>query len=201
MRMRQLACVLLLALAAGGARADDLTGVYVGAAFGKAWLDASDGLISGFGSDKHASEFIVGWRPIPELAAELEYINFGSATGITTYPNSVEPLDNTASRKGLAAFGVLYLPTPVVDFYLKAGVAKLHTTVTTIVEPCPMGTPRASCPPLASPIPVDSTGVGLVGGGGVMYRFRRLEARFDYARFAALGGNPYLMTFGLTYTF
>lgn len=201
MRMRQLACVLLLALAAGGARADDLTGVYVGAAFGKAWLDASDGLISGFGSDKHASEFIVGWRPIPELAAELEYINFGSATGITTYPNSVELLDNTASRKGLAAFGVLYLPTPVVDFYLKAGVAKLHTTVTTIVEPCPMGTPRASCPPLASPIPVDSTGVGLVGGGGVMYRFRRLEARFDYARFAALGGNPYLMTFGLTYTF
>jgi len=199
--MRQLACVLLLALAAGGARADDLTGVYVGAAFGKAWLDASDGLISGFGSDKHASEFIVGWRPIPELAAELEYINFGSATGITTYPNSVELLDNTASRKGLAAFGVLYLPTPVVDFYLKAGVAKLHTTVTTIVEPCPMGTPRASCPPLASPIPVDSTGVGLVGGGGVMYRFRRLEARFDYARFAALGGNPYLMTFGLTYTF
>jgi hypothetical protein len=199
--MRQLACVLLLALAAGGARAADLTGFYVGAAFGKAWLDASDGLISGFGSDKHASEFIVGWRPIPELAAELDDINFGSATGITTYPNSVEPLDNTASRKGLAAFGVLYLPTPVVDFYLKAGVAKLHTQVTTVVEPCPMGTPRASCPPLASPIPVDSTGVGLAGGGGVMYRFRRLEARFDYARFAALGGNPYVMTFGLTYTF
>jgi hypothetical protein len=199
MRMRQLACVLLLACAAGGARADDLTGVYVGAAFGKAWLDASDGLISGFGSDKHASEFIVGWRPIPELAAELEYLNFGTGTGFTTYQNSNEPLDNTASRKGLAAFGVLYLPTPVmVDFYLKAGVAKLHTTVTTIVEPCPMG---GTCPPLANPIPVDSTGVGLAGGGGVMYRFRRLEVRFDYARFAALGGNPYLMTFGLTYTF
>jgi hypothetical protein len=80
-------------------------------------------------------------------------------------------------------------------------VAKLRTQVTTVVEPCPMGTPRASCPPLANPIPVDSTGVGLTGGGGVMYRFRRLEARFDYARFAALGGNPYLMTFGLTYTF
>jgi hypothetical protein len=198
MRMRQLASVLLLALAAGGARADDLTGVYVGAAFGKAWLDASDGLISGFGSDKHAAEFIVGWRPIPEVAAELDYINFGSATGVSTYQHSNEPLDNSASRKGLAAYGVLYLPTPLVDFYLKAGVAKLHTHVTTIVEPCPKG---GSCPPLASPIPVDSTGVGLVAGGGVMYRFRRLEVRFDYARFAALGGNPYLGTFGLTYTF
>ncbi|HUO18671.1 MAG TPA: outer membrane beta-barrel protein [Steroidobacteraceae bacterium] len=198
MRMRPLACLMLLAAAAGGARADDLTGPYVGAAFGKAWLDAADGLISGFGSDKHASELIVGWRPIPELAAELEYINFGSSTGTTTYPNSNEPLDSTASRKGLAAFGVLYLPAPLVDFYVKAGVAKLHTRVTTLVEPCPTG---GTCPPLADPIPVDSTGVGLAGGGGVMYRFRRLQVRFDYARFAALGGNPYLMTFGLTYTF
>jgi hypothetical protein len=85
-----------------------------------------------------------------------------------------------------------------VDFYLKAGVARLRTQVTTIVEPCPTG---GSCPPLADPIPVNSSAVGLVAGGGVMYRFRRLEARFDYARFAALGGNPYLMTFGLTYTF
>jgi hypothetical protein len=198
MRMRPLACVMLLGLAAGAARADDLLGVYVGASYGKAWLDASDGLVSGFGSDKHATEFIVGWRPIPELAAELDFINFGSSSGFTTYPNSDEQLLNDASRKGLAAYGVLYLPTPLVDFYLKAGVAKLHTQVTTLVEPCAKG---ADCPPLANPIPVDSTGVGLTGGGGVMYRFRRLEVRFDYARFAALGGNPYLMTFGLTYTF
>jgi hypothetical protein len=200
MRMRPLACILLLG-AAAAVRADDLTGVYVGAAFGKAWLDAADGLVSGFGSDKHATEFIVGWRPIPELAAELQYINFGTATGITTYPNSNQPLDNSASRKGLAAFGLLYLPTPVgVDFYLKGGVARLHTRVATIVEPCPAG---GTCPPLANPAPVDSTGVGLAGGGGVMYRFRRLEVRFDYARFATAspGGNPYLMTFGLTYTF
>jgi OmpA-like transmembrane domain len=198
MRTRQLACLMLLAAVAGVVRADDLTGFYVGAAFGKAWLDSADGLVSGFGSDKHAAEFIVGWRAIPELAAELDYLNFGTATGITTYQNSNEPLENTASRKGLAAFGVLYLPTPVVDFYLKGGVARLHTRVATLVEPCPTG---GSCPPLASPSPVDSTGVGLCGGGGVMYRWRRLQARFDYARFAALGGNPYLMTFGLTYTF
>jgi len=192
------AAALLGALAAGGARADDLLGPYVGAAFGKAWLDASNGLVTGFGSDKHATEFIVGWRPIPELAAELQYLNFGSSSGYTTYPNSNEPLLNDASRKGIAAFGLLYLPTPLVDFYLKAGVARLHTQVGTVVEPCPMG---GSCPPLVSPPPLDSTGVGLAGGGGVMYRFRRLELRLDYARFAANGGNPYLMTFGLTYTF
>src|SRR5215469_3655497 len=131
-RMRtaaRLGCALLFALAAGAAHAEDLLGFYAGGAFGKAWLDASDGLVNGFGSDKHASEFIVGWRPIPELAAELEYINFGSSSGFSTYPNSSVPLLNEASCKGLAAYGVLYLPTPVVDFHLKAGVARLRTEV------------------------------------------------------------------------
>jgi hypothetical protein len=197
-RTVRLGGALLLALTSGAARADDLLGFYLGAAFGKAWLDTSNGLMSGFGSDKHASEFMVGWRPMPELAAELEYINFGSSSGYTSYQDTNDQLLNDASRKGLAAFGVLYLPTPVVDFYLKAGVAKLHTQVTTMVQPCPMG---EDCPPLANPLPVDSTAVGLAGGGGLMYRFRRLELRLDYARFAAFGGNPYLATVGLTYTF
>lgn len=193
----RLACLLLLGLAAGSARADDLLGPYVGASFGKAWLDASNGLIGGFGSDKSASQLIVGWRPIPELAAELEYVNFGHSSGFSS--DQGVPLTNDASRKGLAAFGILYLPTPVnVDFYLKAGISKLHTRVDTTVGSCPMG---ENCPPLVSPPPVDTTGVGIAGGGGVMYRFRFIELRADYARFAAVGGNPYLATIGLTFTF
>src|SRR5579863_8813496 len=91
-RGTRLAGVLLLGLAAGVAHADDLIGPYVGATFGKAWLDASNGLISGFGSDKHGSQIIAGWRPIPELAAELEYVNFGQSSGSTTYRNSNVPL-------------------------------------------------------------------------------------------------------------
>lgn len=194
----RLAGALLLGMAAGVAHADDLIGPYVGATFGKAWLDSSNGLISGFGSDKHGSQIIAGWRPIPELAAELEYVNFGQASGATTYRNSNVPLLNYASRKGVAAFGMLYLPTPIVDFYLRAGLAKLHTRTDTSVLPCPMG---GVCPPLASAPPVNSTGVGAAGGGGVMYRIRRLELRADYTRFAALGGNPYLATLGVTFTF
>jgi hypothetical protein len=34
-----------------------------------------------------------------------------------------------------------------------------------------------------------------------MYRFRSLEIRAEYERFAALGGNPYLVTGGFTWTF
>jgi hypothetical protein len=193
-----LACVALLACAAGGARADDLLGAYFGATYGKATVDASTGLVSGFGIHSSAYTIIAGWRPIPELSAELQYLDLGHSSGLSTYKNSNVPLTNSASRKGEGAFAILYLPTPIVDFYMKAGLAKLHTTALTIVGTCPKG---GVCPPLASPPPVDSTGVGVAGGGGVMYRFRSLELRAEYERFAALGGNPYMVTGGFTWTF
>lgn len=193
-----LAYALLLALAAGGARADDLLGFYAGATYGKATVDASTGLVTGFGVHSSAYAVIAGWRPMPELAAELQYLEFGHSSGTSTYKNSNVPLTNSASRKGEGAFAILYLPTPIVDFYLKAGLAKLHTKATTIVGTCPKG---GVCPPLSNPLPVDSTGVGVAGGGGVMYRFRSLEVRAEYERFAALGGNPYMVTGGLTWTF
>ena len=193
-----LACAVLLAGAAAGARADDLLGPYFGAAFGKATLDASTGLVTGFGVHSSAYQIIAGWRPISELAAEFQYLDFGHSSGTSLYKNSDVPLTNSASRKGVGVFGILYLPTPIVDFYLKAGVAKLHTMALTTVGTCPKG---GVCPPLANPPPVDSTGVGLAGGAGVMYRFRRVELRAEYERFAAQGGNPYMVTGGLTWTF
>ncbi|MGH7686750.1 MAG: hypothetical protein ACREN2_08040 [Candidatus Dormibacteria bacterium] len=192
------ACLALLALAMHGARAADLIGPYVGAAFGKATVDASTGLVTGFGIHSSAYQIIAGWRPIEELAAEVQYLDFGRSSGFSAYQNSNVTLANSASRKGVGAFAILYLPTPVVDFYLKAGVAKLHTTALTTIVGCPRG---GVCPPLANPPPVDSTGVGAGGGGGVMYRFGSLELRAEYERFAALGGNPYLVTGGLTWTF
>ena len=193
-----LACAALLASAAGGARADDLLGFYFGATAGKAAVDASTGLVSGFGMHSSAYTIIAGWRPIPELSAELQYFDFGHSSGAATYRNSDVPLTNSASRKGEGVFGILYLPTPIVDFYMKAGFAKLHSKALTIVGTCPQG---GVCPPLANPPPVDSTGVGLAGGGGVMYRFRRIELRAEYQRFAATGGNPYMVTGGFTWTF
>jgi len=193
-----LACAALLASGAGAARADDLLGYYFGGTYGKATIDASTGLVSGFGIHSSAYSIIAGWRPMSELSAELQYLDFGHSSGMSVYTNSNVPLTNSASRKGEGAFGILYLPTPVVDFYMKAGLAKLHTTATTIVGTCPKG---GVCPPLSNPLPVDSTGVGVAGGGGMMYRFHSLEIRAEYERFAALGGNPYLVTGGFTWTF
>jgi hypothetical protein len=194
----KLACAALLACAAGDAHADELLGFSFGGTYGKATIDASTGLVSGFGAHSSAYTIIAGWRPIPELSAELQYFDFGHSSGTRVYKNSNVPLTNSASRKGEGVFGILYLPTPIVDFYMKAGVAKLHTKATTIVGTCPRG---GVCPPLASPLPVDGTGIGLAGGGGLMYRFRSIEVRAEYERFAAQGGNPYMVTGGLTWTF
>jgi hypothetical protein len=193
-----LACAALLAAAGGGARADDLLGFSFGGTYGKATVDASTGLISGFGAHSSAYTLIAGWRPIPQLSAELQYLDFGHSSGTSLYKNSNVPLTNSASRKGEGVFGILYLPTPIVDFYMKAGLAKLHTRATTVVGTCPTG---GVCPPLANPLPIDSTGVGVAGGGGMMYRFRSLELRAEYERFAAQGGNPYMVTGGFTWTF
>ncbi len=193
-----LTCAALLAGAAVDAHADDLLGFSFGGTYGKATIDASTGLVSGFGSHSSAYTIVAGWRPIAELSAEVQYLDFGHSSGTSLYKNSNVPLTNSASRKGEGVFGILYLPTPIVDFYMKAGLAKLHTTATTIVGTCPKG---GVCPPLANPLPVDSTGVGAAGGGGVMYRFRSIEVRAEYLRFAAQGGNPYMVTGGLTWTF
>jgi hypothetical protein len=193
-----LACAALLMSAAGAAHADDLLGFSFGGTYGKATVDASTGLVSGFGAHSSAYTIIAGWRPIPELSAELQYFNFGHSSGTSLYKNSDVPLTNSASRKGEGVFGILYLPTPIVDFYMKAGLAKLHSTALTTVGTCPAG---GVCPPLANPLPVNSTGIGLAGGGGLMYRFRSIEVRAEYLRFAAQGGNPYMVTGGLTWTF
>jgi hypothetical protein len=62
-----------------------------------------------------AYQFFVGVRPISFLGAEMAYLDFGHAYG--TLNSAVADL----SLKGEGAFGMLYLPVPVIDVYLEAG--------------------------------------------------------------------------------
>jgi len=189
--------VALLGASLGAARADDLIGPYVGAAVGKASLDVSTPLVKNFGSDHAAFKLIVGWRPISEIAVELEYLDLGGPSGASTSPHSNVTLATSASLRGLGAFGLLYLPTPIVDFYLKGGFSLMRTNADTTVS-CISG---AVCPPVTQPPPANRTDFGLAGGGGVMYRIRTLELRAEYERFTAGSGNPYFVSFGATWTF
>ena len=193
-----IACAALLPLAPGAARADDLLGTYLGATYGRGQIDVAAPL-SGHFNERHSTyTLLLGWRPIPTVAAELEYANFGRASAPSTFPNSNVMLSTAASLKALGAFGLLYLPTPVVDFYLKAGLAHVKSSAETTILGCPMG---GICPPVTQP-PADNRGdFGFAGGGGLMYRIRSFQLRAQYQRFSAAGGNPYLLTFGATWTF
>jgi len=196
-RGASLACIALLGFSGCAARADDLIGPYVGAAVGKGRLDVSTSLVNNFGSDNSAFKLIFGWRPISEIAVEIEYLDFGRPHTVSTAPNSSVTLSTDATLRGFAAFGLLYLPTPIVDFYLKGGFSNLHTNAQTLVS-CASG---HTCAPITQPPRADSTNFGLAGAGGVMYRIRTFELRLEYERFTAGTGNPYLLSFGATWTF
>jgi opacity protein-like surface antigen len=198
LRRASFASLAVLGLSVSAARADDLIGPYVGVGFGKATLEVSTQLVENFGSDHSAFKLILGWRPISEMAFELEYLDLGHQTGTSTYPNSDTSLSTTASLKGFGGFGLLYLPTPIVDFFLKGGFSRLHTSASTTILGCPTG---GVCPPLTQPAPISTTDFGFAGGGGVMYRIRAFEVRAEYERFTAGTGNPYLVSLGATWAF
>ena len=77
-------------------------------------------------------------------------------------------------------------------------LVQFSSSAETTILGCPMG---GICPPVTQP-PADNRGdFGFAGGGGLMYRIRSFQLRAQYQRFSAAGGNPYLLTFGATWTF
>jgi hypothetical protein len=99
--------------------------------------------------------------------------------------------------KGESVFGVVYLPVPIVDIFLKAGLARIDSTATTNII-CPLG---YLCPALASPAPERRTNVGFAGGAGAQFKIGSLAVRGEYERFNAAGGNPSLLSVGVIWKF
>jgi hypothetical protein len=118
-----LASVALLWLAVPGAQATDPAGLYVGGAFGQARVNASNPFWGPFSGNHSAFKIIAGLRPIPVFGAELAYADFGHPDrGLDgCFPSDV-------TMKGAAAFGMFYFPVPVVDVYVKGGLARLQST-------------------------------------------------------------------------
>jgi len=176
-----IACASLAASAlfGGAARAEDLLGLYGGASIGQAKIEANVGTLSpgSFNENHSAWKFDFGIRPIPLVSAEAEFIHFGNPTGnVAGNPEDVD-------LKGTAAFGVFNLPVPVVDVFVKAGLARLDSTVNSAL------------------FSLSRTNTGFAAGAGVGYRIGAWGIRGEYERFNAIGGNPSLYTVGFTYTF
>lgn len=179
--------------------AEDSLGLYVGGAIGQSRVEAKE---TAFQDDLHVYEYtetldqnrlafqaMLGARPISLAGAEISYIDFGKIHGEAFgFPSS-------ASVKGVAAFGVAYLPVPVVDLYLKAGVARLESTVDfRYCGPC-------ACSICLGSTAVNRTTTSWAGGVGIQYRFGSWAARGEYERFDAAGENPSLLSAGLTWSF
>jgi Outer membrane protein beta-barrel domain len=188
-----LATFALLVKPSGNALAEDLLGLYVGGAIGESRVEASTYPYGDeeFEQNHSAFKVMVGIRPITFLGGEISYIDFGHPSGsLFGYPAD-------ASIKGAAAFGVLFLPVPIVDVYVKAGLARLESTVNggaplylTCGIPCG--------PPLFQ---LNRTNTSGAGGVGAQFRFGAWAVRAEYERFNAAGGNPSLFSAGITWTF
>ncbi|TLZ02642.1 MAG: hypothetical protein E6K36_09300, partial [Gammaproteobacteria bacterium] len=111
----------VLSLAAPTGQAATPFGLYVGGTFGQARVEATLPDASQFREDHAAFKVILGVRPIPVAGAELAYVDFGhpSRLGGSYVPN--------VAMKGATAFAMFYLPLPVVEVFVKGGVARLQS--------------------------------------------------------------------------
>ena len=192
------------------AQADDLLGLYVGAAFGQAHIRAqlsdlsSNGYSLGaFDANHSAYQAMVGIRPLPFLGAEVTYMDlgqrsFGTPSLAGASGNGI--IAEQASQKGEAAFGLLYLPVPIIDVYVKAGVSRIRTdTSATYVAPgvatCAIDNPN--CAEVS--VGRSATDTAFAYGAGVQWKLDQWAVRAEYERFDAAGANPSLLSIGMTY--
>jgi opacity protein-like surface antigen len=197
-----MACLTLVASLP--ARAGDQLGAYIGAGVGEGWVKTSTGFLPGSGagpfSENHtAYQLMAGVRPIRLLGAELAYVDFG-------HPHQVLTTGVAGSAdvrmKGSAAFGLLYLPVPVVNIYLKGGLARIQTNANVTgtqlgFGACAIGHP--DCGRFAGQN--SATVTRFAAGVGAQFKLGSWALRAEYASFSAAGENPSLATIGVTWTF
>ncbi|MGC8521716.1 MAG: outer membrane beta-barrel protein [Steroidobacteraceae bacterium] len=213
----QATLALLAAAAVGGLpqahAATNLFNVYAGAAYARSNLRAKDsnpapfnggGPLSAFSRSDAGYQFSLGVRGLELLGAEVDYFDLGSGSVSGAYmPAGTSPgtvSGATLSQKGEAAFAMLYLPVPIVDIYLKAGVDRIASDLGAQFTPviyCPIG----SCRVPAEHLALHATTTGLALGAGAQWQFGNWGIRAEYERFTALGEHPDLVSVGIVWTF
>lgn len=190
--------------------AGDLLGFYAGGSIGEAQVQAEPvGLPNvsphrlvdwaAFKANHSAFKVMLGIRPISMLGAEVEYLNFGQPSGNFGPQNY-----GRVSTQGVAAFGVLYLPVPVIDVFAKAGIARLQSSVNAslALTDCPIDQPY--CPSVPVPdylLQTSQANSEFAAGVGAQFKFGPWAARAEFERFGAAGANPNLISLGVTWTF
>lgn len=195
------------------AHATNLFNLYVGAAYARSNLRAKDsnpipfsgaGFLNRFDRSDSGYQFSLGARGLELLGAEIDYFDLGSGSVSNAYgfPSVGTVTGATLSQKGEAAFAMLYLPVPVIDIYLKAGVDRITSNLGAEFTPasiCFNGGVVGSCP--TESLALHATTTGLALGAGAQWKFGNWGLRAEYERFTALGEHPDLVSVGVVWTF
>ena len=189
------------------ASAANLLRFYAGAAVGQADIRANE--VAPLGFNEHATgwKILVGIRPISLIGAELEYVNFGHPSAqVPLQPQGVfnANIQADAHPRATILSGLLHapLPVPLLDLYGKVGLSRLRTNVHASVV-CSVNGINTACPP-NFPFPAfdrDETTTEFAYGAGAQLKFSTVAARLEYERLNASGGNPDLLSIGVTWTF
>ena len=180
--LRLAAMSAVAACAAVPAQALDVLGLYVGGAIGQGQVQATAPSLnaSDFKENHSAFKVVAGLRPISLFGVEAAYLDFGRPAG------ALGALNANVSLKGAAAYGLFYLPLPlpILDVYVKGGLARLDSTV------------KVS----SSLFALDRTNTSFTAGAGLQLKLGDWAVRGEYERFSAAGGTPGLLTVGVTWT-
>jgi opacity protein-like surface antigen len=156
-------------------------GFFLGAGIGQSNVALDeDTEVPAFDEDDTGFKVIAGVRPLDWLGAELNYIDLGKPAG------DVEGVRVETEAAGVAAYGLLFLPLPLVDIYGKLGVVRWDA--------------EARIPDLG--FSADDSGTDFAWGAGVQVRVLSLGVRLEYERFeiSDLDETSFL-SLSVTYTF
>ena len=194
------------------ARADVL-GPYVGGAVGQGRIDTGSltapaappftttpTSVGSFTENHSAWKLVAGIRAIAVIGAEVEYLDLGHPSRSFSSPSVSGTAD--VKMRGGGAFGMVYLPVPVVTAYVKAGLARLQATLNVAgqipgVGTCVIGNPNCA---LVSRR-YSATDTSFAAGVGAQVKLGPLAMRAEYERFSAARGNPGLASVGVFWTF
>ncbi len=162
----------LMLLGTQGAAAAD-HGFYIGAGLGQSESGVRAGSFN-FKDRDTGYKLIAGFRPLDIFAGELNYIDLGKPASGT----------QQAKTHAVGAFGLVFLPLPILDVYGKAGLVSWKTD--------------ASAPTLS----FNRSGSDFAWGAGLQVHLGSLAARLEYEALNSSDlAKPTFLTLGATYTF
>ena len=204
MRCGALLLILTLGLGCGDTFASDFNplGFYIGGAVGRADVRASS--VASlyppyeFNQSDTGWKVLVGLRPIPMVAAELAYVDFGHpGSQANLAPSTTLHYDLLQRAQTLSALVFMPIPLPLLDVYVRAGLARLESSGNGSLQ-CNLG---YTCALIIQDLRFNHTNVDFHYGAGLQAKLRMFAVRLEYERIKDGRGNPDLLSAGLLWTF